>query len=158
MFAVIGTSFGLGDGATTFNLPDLRGRVVAGQDSMGGVAAGRLTSGGSGVNGNAIGAVGGNEFLMEHVHAIVDKSHTHTLNDPSHKHEQQMGQGTGPTNAWNINETGATVNMGVETQPATTGITIAQAYTGITTTANAGAGASQNTQPTIVTAYIIFAV
>jgi len=30
LFAVIGTTYGVGDGSTTFNLPDLRGRVVAG--------------------------------------------------------------------------------------------------------------------------------
>lgn len=42
LFQVIGTAFGAGDGSTTFNLPDLRGRVVAGADNMGGTAAGRL--------------------------------------------------------------------------------------------------------------------
>ena len=30
LFAVIGTTYGSGNGSTTFNLPDLRGRVVAG--------------------------------------------------------------------------------------------------------------------------------
>jgi microcystin-dependent protein len=30
LFAVIGTTFGVGDGSTTFNLPDLRGRVPVG--------------------------------------------------------------------------------------------------------------------------------
>ena len=30
LFSVIGTTYGIGDGSTTFNLPDLRGRVVAG--------------------------------------------------------------------------------------------------------------------------------
>ena len=30
LFAVIGTTYGVGDGSTTFNLTDLRGRVVAG--------------------------------------------------------------------------------------------------------------------------------
>lgn len=30
LFGVIGTTYGVGDGSTTFNLPDLRGRVVAG--------------------------------------------------------------------------------------------------------------------------------
>ncbi|WP_420971518.1 tail fiber protein [Bradyrhizobium sp. B120] len=43
-FAAAGTTYGTGDGTTTFNLPDLRGRVAAGVDNMGGVAAGRLTS------------------------------------------------------------------------------------------------------------------
>lgn len=33
LYAAIGTNFGSGDGATTFNLPDLRGRVAVGRDS-----------------------------------------------------------------------------------------------------------------------------
>lgn len=44
LFAAIGTSFGVGDGSTTFNLPDTRGRVLAGKDDMGGTAAGNLNA------------------------------------------------------------------------------------------------------------------
>jgi microcystin-dependent protein len=36
--------YGDGDGSTTFNLPDLRGYIVAGRDNMGGTAAGNLTA------------------------------------------------------------------------------------------------------------------
>lgn len=43
LFAVVGTTYGTGDGSTTFNLPDMRGRVPGGKDDMGGTAAGRLT-------------------------------------------------------------------------------------------------------------------
>lgn len=42
LFAAIGTAYGNGNGSTTFNLPDLRGRVIAGKDNMGGIDAGRL--------------------------------------------------------------------------------------------------------------------
>lgn len=42
LFAVIGTTFGSGNGTTTFSLPDGRGRVIAGKDNMGGTAANRL--------------------------------------------------------------------------------------------------------------------
>ena len=31
LFAIIGTIYGAGDGSTTFNLPDLQGRVIMGQ-------------------------------------------------------------------------------------------------------------------------------
>lgn len=54
LFSVIGTAFGTGDGSTTFNLPDLRGRVAAGIDNMGGSDAGRLSS--SNTIGTAVGA------------------------------------------------------------------------------------------------------
>lgn len=43
LFTAIGTVYGIGDGSTTFNLPDLRGRTIAGVDDMGGSAASRLT-------------------------------------------------------------------------------------------------------------------
>lgn len=61
LFAAIGTTYGAGDGSTTFALPDLRGRIPGGKDNMGGSAASRLTTGGSGVNGATLGAVGGAE-------------------------------------------------------------------------------------------------
>ncbi|MCA1527356.1 tail fiber protein [Bradyrhizobium yuanmingense] len=44
LFAMFSTTYGSGDGSTTFNVPDLRGRVVAGKDDMGGSAASRLSS------------------------------------------------------------------------------------------------------------------
>lgn len=42
LFAAIATAYGSGDGSTTFNLPDLRGRVAVGKDDIGGVAANRV--------------------------------------------------------------------------------------------------------------------
>lgn len=42
-FALVSTTYGTGDGSTTFNVPDLRGRVVACLDNLGTGAAGRLT-------------------------------------------------------------------------------------------------------------------
>lgn len=62
LFTALGTSYGAGDGSTTFALPDLRGRIPGGKDNMGGSAASRLTTGGSGVNGSTLGAVGGAEI------------------------------------------------------------------------------------------------
>lgn len=41
LFAAIGTTFGAGDGSTTFNLPDLRGEFVRGWDDGRGVDSGR---------------------------------------------------------------------------------------------------------------------
>jgi microcystin-dependent protein len=61
LFTALGTSYGAGDGSTTFALPDLRGRIPGGKDNMGGSAASRLTSGGSGVDGATLGASGGTQ-------------------------------------------------------------------------------------------------
>jgi microcystin-dependent protein len=41
LFAVIGTTFGAGNGSTTFNLPDLRGEFLRGWDDGRGVDSGR---------------------------------------------------------------------------------------------------------------------
>jgi microcystin-dependent protein len=43
-FALVGTTYGVGDGTTTFNVIDKRGRVSAGKDDMGGSAASRIGS------------------------------------------------------------------------------------------------------------------
>ncbi|MBR0959892.1 tail fiber protein [Bradyrhizobium japonicum] len=57
LFAIFSTTYGSGDGSTTFNVPDLRGRVVAGADAMGGSAAGRLTDAVAGID--SLGDAGG---------------------------------------------------------------------------------------------------
>lgn len=42
LFAVCGTTFGVGNGSTTFNLPDLRGEFIRGLDDGRGVDSGRV--------------------------------------------------------------------------------------------------------------------
>lgn len=59
LFAALGTTYGDGDGATTFNLPDLRDRTVIGKGDMGGAAAIRITGAGSGLDTAVLGAAGG---------------------------------------------------------------------------------------------------
>jgi hypothetical protein len=62
LFTAIGTTYGVGDGSTTFLLPDMRGRVAAGQDDMGGTSANRITGLGSeSIDGDVLGSVGGRE-------------------------------------------------------------------------------------------------
>lgn len=89
LFASAGYPYGSGDGSTTFNLPDLRGRGLFGKDDMGGSAANRITAGGSGITGTALGAAGGAEThtltaaqLASHTHAnvLTDLGHTHNVN------------------------------------------------------------------------------
>jgi len=42
LFTVLGTSYGAGNGSTTFNLPDLRGEFIRGWDNSKGVDTGRV--------------------------------------------------------------------------------------------------------------------
>jgi len=77
LFSAISTTYGTGDGSTTFNLPDMRGRVVAGQDDMGGTSADRLTDQSGGLDGDTLGDTGGSEM-----HALTTAqlaAHTHTV-------------------------------------------------------------------------------
>lgn len=97
LFAIIGTTYGVGDGATTFNLPDLRGEFMRGLDDGRGVDSGR--------------SVGS---------AQVDlfKSHTHPA--PPEGFFWINGSGTtfpvpGPNAIWGAWATGAT--GGGETRP-----------------------------------------
>jgi len=78
LFGVVGTTYGAGDGSTTFGLPDLRGRVPFGKDDMGGSAASRLSnSAPGGITGSGLGNTGG-----EQAHQIVIAelaSHAHNF-------------------------------------------------------------------------------
>ncbi|NEW95497.1 phage tail protein [Rhodopseudomonas sp. BR0G17] len=56
------TFYNNGDGALTFGIGDLRGRVLAGRDNMGGAAAGRLSAGYFGGDATKIGATGGAQW------------------------------------------------------------------------------------------------
>lgn len=42
LFSVIGAVFGVGDGSTTFNIPDLRGEFIRGWDNSAGIDSGRV--------------------------------------------------------------------------------------------------------------------
>jgi prepilin-type N-terminal cleavage/methylation domain-containing protein len=73
LFAVIGTTYGPGDGSTTFNLPDMRGRVVTGLDDMGSGAANVITDGSARILGGKFG---------EQAHQLTVAEmprHTHTF-------------------------------------------------------------------------------
>lgn len=78
LFTVIDTTYGAGDGTSTFNLPDLRGRAAAGKDDMGGTAANRLTvASAAGLNGAVLGAGGGNQ---QHQLTVAElAAHSHVL-------------------------------------------------------------------------------
>lgn len=128
LFAAIGTTYG-GSGASSFILPDLRGRVAAGRDNMGGTTIGRLTNAASGITGTTLGASGGLE------------THTLTIAEmPSHSHQwiPKLNGSRGTTQNMDIN--GAGTDYGLD-----------NSFIGAT----GGSGAHRNVQPTLVTNYII---
>lgn len=145
LFAAIGTTYGAGDGSTTFHLPDLRGRVVAGKDDMGGSAASRVTAAVSGINGATLGAAGGDQRAPQHTHTA-----TSTVSDPGHTHDIANGFMTGGGTVY-FGGTGGNMGLELTTRTAATGITVS------TSIANAGSGTAQNVQPTMVLNWIIYA-
>ncbi len=125
--------WGRGNGTTTFNLPDLRGVVPAGNNNMGGVASLNLTTTYFGAtNPNSIGALGGTQSKALIAVEIPGHNHPVFLNDPGHSHTTDAK--TLPGGA--VIQTGAGVASGSAVVNAnTTGITIRDA-TGTASTAN----------------------
>lgn len=146
LFNALSTTYGSGDGSTTFNLPDLRGRVPAGVDNMGGSAASRLTSTVLSAS-NTLGATGGTQ-----THTLTTAelaSHNHTQNAHSHTTGGSPGiyrdfLGGGSSHAYLGLSTSGTVSNPYNTDSVTA-----------TNQAAGGGGAHTNTQPTLVLNYII---
>ena len=126
LFAVIGGIYGVGDGTSTFNLPDLRGEFVRGWDDSRGIDASR-----------GIGTFQGNA-IQSHTHSISDPGHSHSASDSGHTHgyvatnnNNQAAQG-GTAARSNLGTYGGTSDIGAAN------ISVASSFAGIT--ANAAGG------------------
>jgi microcystin-dependent protein len=76
LFAVLAVSHGSGDGSTTFNIPDYRGRFMRGVDSTANRdpdKAGRTAMNSGGNTGNNVGSVQSDQF-RSHTHDIIQAS------------------------------------------------------------------------------------
>jgi len=82
LFSIISTTYGVGDGVTTFNVPDLRGRSTIGLDNMNGGSANIMHS----IQADALGGVGGNTASSSNT-----GGYTMTAADLQHKHETSVG-------------------------------------------------------------------
>jgi len=142
LFSAVGTTYGVGDGSSTFGIPDLRGRAVAGQDDMGGTSANRLTGLTGGVNGDNLGAGGGIEAvsiteanLAAHAHLIAADATGGQAYPTASNHIAKKGD-WGSTNNYQFS--------GTDTDPTL----------GLTTSVGSGT-AHNNVQPTFILNYII---
>jgi microcystin-dependent protein len=144
LFAILGTAYGIGDGSTTFNLPDKTGRVSAMRES----SATRLTSNYFGGTSTSLGAVGGSESHTLTTVQLAPHTHSNGLTDPGHTHSYNQPVAFGAS--------GSAAGINGASGPATTG----SSTTGISiTNASAGGGnAHNNVQPTIICNYIIRAL
>lgn len=122
LYALLGTTWGVGDGSTTFNLPDARGRVPMGAGA------------GSGLTARTVGQSGGEETHLLTTGELP--AHTHGVTDPGHRHNIQSDNDHGSTGGYGIGEN--QYNLDVWTQYAATGITVNSAGSG---------GSHNNIQP-----------
>ena len=150
LYTALSTTYGSGDGSLTFNVPDLRGRVVAGQDDMGGVSANRLTSP---INGDTLGAAGGAEDVTLTGAESGIQSHTHDTDLVT----ISVGAG-GDTTAYTgyryETHGSPAVSQGQQDTPAVESTTTTRSETSDATSGDA-TSAHLNLQPTIVLNYII---
>lgn len=146
LFAIMGTTYGVGDGSATFNLPDKTGRVSAMKEA----SATRLTSTYFGASGATMGAVGGSEsttLITNNLPAYTPSGSVATTAT------LVVGSNTfgssGASNAFVPKDSG---NQGNQTIVSPS-LTASSTFTG---TAQGGVSAPLRTvQPTIVCNYII---
>ena len=119
LYNAIGTTWGTGDGSTTFNVPDLRGVFLRG-------------TGTNGTYGTAIGQAVGTyaaDTYLNHSHGISDPGHSHTVGAFASPGLSPGGTtyntGSGTTNS-GTSTTGISVNTsttgGTETKPKNYGV------------------------------------
>ena len=131
LFAVISTAFGSGDGTTTFNLPDCRGRVLGAIGTGSGLTARSL-----GQNVGAETHILTTSEIPAHSHGITDPGHTHTVGNTVNANGTDTPDGLDDSGAGEID---------TNTLYTTTS---SSATTGITVNSAGGGGAHNNMQPT----------
>jgi microcystin-dependent protein len=133
LFKIIGTTYGAGDGTTTFNVPDLRGRTTIGFGA------------GAGLTNRDMAVSGGAE-----THTLTTAempSHNHDITDPGHTHSYVNNVNDQNTdNAFSTETAADSADLAQTTGTSTTGITINN---------TGGGGAHNNMQPFVVLNYLI---
>jgi microcystin-dependent protein len=115
LYAVVGDTFGAGDGSTTFNLPDYRDRMPVGA----GTTYSAADTGGS-----------ADAIVVSHTHTA-----TSSVTDPGHAHSLPYNRAGGSSNGTVNSDNGGSQNTGT----ATTGITVS---TSLSTEGSSGTNAN----------------
>lgn len=153
LFSLVGTTYGTGNGSTTFNVPDLRGRTVFGLDNLGGSAASRITAAGGNFDATVLGATGGGQNQTLTTAQVPTGIITFNDNNHSHRYVQDGHGIVGVFVSTSDNSTGTLQSGGAigtalssNTESVTTGASI---------TDNAGGGSHPIIPPSIILPFIL---
>jgi microcystin-dependent protein len=152
-FAMVGTTYGAGDGSTTFNVIDKRGRVSAGKDDMGGSAASRLTATYFGTSAATLGAVGGSESHTLSTAQIPAHGHPGSGSPQAAITDGAAGALKAPAGA--AATLNATAGAGVTVIPASEFVAAFVPSMALTIANAGGGGAHNNVQPTVIVNHIL---
>ena len=150
LFAAIGTVYGTGDGTTTFNVPNLNGKVIVGTSA-------------SDMEFDVLGETGGEKThvltiseMPTHNHGVTDPGHAHGVTDPGHAHSYVNQVGDQSVNTLTTQASAADqADYNQTTGTSTTGVTVNTATTGISIQNEGGGQAHNNLQPYMALRYII---
>lgn len=147
LFAIVGSTYGNGNGVDTFNIPDMRGKVAVGKAASGTFAA--------------LNASGGEEQhtqtvaeLAQHSHGVNDPGHAHGVADPGHTH-RIAAFGTSGSYGLVDSQHASSSGANVQTGASGTGIGIFGSGTGIFLSVTGSNQAFNVLQPYRVLNYII---
>jgi microcystin-dependent protein len=121
LFRAIGTTYGEGDGASTFNLPDLVGRFCRGWGPVSPLDPNRqfgsYQQDGVGIHNHGLQPLQHTHTITDpghihgvtdpgHIHDIIDPGHNHSVTDPGHKHRSDEFTHTGWADFFSRSNTG----------------------------------------------------
>jgi microcystin-dependent protein len=145
LFAAIGTTYGSGDGSTTFNVPDLRDWFIRGKGAS--RTIGSTQGSALGIHTHGLSDPGHNHAISNPTHSHTDSGHAHTVTDPGHSHSTTIPLGVGGGRYWN-SDTGAAMyqaSTAYSSSAAATGIGVAAASANIQASAQATSAAAATT-------------
>jgi microcystin-dependent protein len=167
LFAAVGTIYGSGDNATTFNVPDLRNQFIRGQDSAS-RALGSTQAGSFAAHTHPVSDPGHTHGASQasHWHNVTTGGHSHSINDSGHTHSQIVsatpgsgfayGTGNVANGTTGASGTGISINgvgsLGGNTDAQQPAVTVASATTGETI---GSTGGTETVPQNIALAYYI---